>query len=567
MTDLEHELAAAANSIPMSLGDVDKVTALGRRRRARRRGALSGVTALALVASIATLANVNHDAPTNVATFGAVTRGDVDLEWEVLSTSDGLGMSGSDVNGAGPFYALSTAAGRADVGKNRPSRVLWRSDDGVSWTAATTLGNDLFLSDLAPADGRVYAVGTAPAQAGVKRRGDLVAGWSDNGGKTFSKTTLPIDWAGIESGSATTQLLGTQIASSDKGTIVTATVHAALDVPRLLPQGAAAPDGWATTATGVDVLGPEKDKLECPAGTTPARDAKMVEARGTNRAGGIGPVEQADTRPKAREVDPEWCVTDDDKRESVMVTPQEQRGVVRSFTWSELGVTGDLLDAATRQLFGFFAPKDTTDFTRVDLGAVRADTAYVDADEDGFHIFASSNVAGSNTADTVDLSSEDGRIWTSIAGPREMQWVSAAGTVAGRRIVIGDSATGTLVARADGAGGWAVTPLSSVIDPALSGGRPVHSFSAGIGALGVVVAATPTVDDANQSAVAPTLLVFSRDGSTWEDQSVEQIAGRAVGVPLRIFVSGQRAVVSLSGGSTREGEAPKPQTILVGTPA
>ena len=95
----------------------------------------------------------------------------------------------------------------------------------------------------------------------------------------------------------------------------------------------------------------------------------------------------------------------------------------------------------------------------------------------------------------------------------------------------------------------------------------MHSFAAGIGPLGVVVAATPEYDDANQSKAPSTLLVFSRDGATWEDESIETIAGHAVGVPLRIFVSGQRAVVSLSGGSARDGEPPKPQTILVGTPA
>jgi hypothetical protein len=65
----------------------------------------------------------------------------------------------------------------------------------------------------------------------------------------------------------------------------------------------------------------------------------------------------------------------------------------------------------------------------------------------------------------------------------------------------------------------------------------------------------------------PTLLAYSRDGVTWENHPVEELAGHKVGVPLRVIVSGARAVVALSGGSSEDGKATKPQTILVATPA
>jgi hypothetical protein len=562
MTDLEHDLTTAADRMSIGFGDVDMVISRARHRRARRQRVVGGVTAVALVASLATIANLDRDAKTPLATQPALARGDADLHWEVLSSTEGLGMTGSGVNGAGPFYALSTAPGQADVGKARASRVLWRSDDGVSWTAATTLGNDLFLSDLAPADGRVYAVGTAPAQAGVKRRGDLIAGWSDDGGKTFNKKVLPLDWNGMESNSTSVTLLDTQIASNDTGTVVIAAVRAALDVPRLLPNGVAAPDGWATTATGVDILGPEKDTVNCPPGTRSAAEAKMADAAG--RATVVAN-DQPDTRPKAREIEPAWCISDDRSGQGVAVSPQDSRGVVRSVTFSELGVSGDLLSAATNQVFAFFAPEGSTDFTRVDLGGVRGDSSFLDADDGAFHLFASASGTGYTPADTNDLRSEDGKTWTSVPGPANLSWVAAAGTVGGQRIVVGDSGDGTMIARADGAGGWVVTPLSSVIDPSITGGRPTHSLSAGIGTLGVVIAAAPEMDP-NASSEQSVRLVFSRDGNTWEDQPIEKVAGHSVGTPLRIFVSGQRAVVALSGGSAREGEAPKPQTVLVGTP-
>lgn len=564
MTDLEHDLAAAASRINLASGDLDAVTALARHRRTRTRRVLGGVTAAALVASIAAVVNIDP-APTPVASLGAVTRGDADMHWEVLSTSDGLGM-GAAANGSGPFYALSTAPGRADVGKDRPSRVLYRSADGVEWTAASTLGNDLFLSDLDAIDGRVYAVGTAPAQAGVQRRGDLVAGWSDDGGKNFSKSVLPIDWNGIESGAKNTYLTSSQIASTAKGTVVTASVQAALDVPKLLPSGATAPDGWVTTDSGVDVLGPAKES-DCPAGTKSAREMKMAQVAGRDPKAASVMSNERMQEPKSREVAPEYCIAEGDDGQGTLVTPQESRGVVRSYTWDELNVTGDLLGAVTHQLLAFFAPNGSADFTRVDLGNASADVAFLDADDSGFHLFSTSGGDSAGSIVTRDLSSQDGLTWKSVAGPSGLQWANAAGTVKGQRIVIGNTATGTVVARGDGNGGWVTTDLADLVDPAVSGGRPVHSYSAGVGPLGVVLVAQPEWDGMANEKEPQSVLVFSRDGETFEDTPIAKLAGRAVGVALQVFVSGQRAVVALSGGSTKEGEAPKPQTILVGTPA
>lgn len=559
MTDLEHDLASAADRLHLDHGDLEMVIARGRARRARKTRVMSGVTALALVAGAATMMSLRDGGNTPVNTQPALSQGDAGLHWEVQSTADGLGMSGPGVNGSGPYYALSTAAGTADVNKPRPSRVVWRSDDGIEWTAASTLGKDLYLSDLSPSDGRVYAVGTAPAQAGTKRRGDLVAGWSDDGGKTFNKKALPIDWAAMESKSTSVSLLDTQVASTGKGTVVVANVQAALDVPHLLPSGVTAPDGWATTATGVDILGPEKNGSDyCPPGTTNDK-AELEGANNAKRAGMISD-RNADL-PKQREVEPGWCFNKDNPDSGGQsVSPQEMRGVVRSLTWSDLGVSGDTEAAASKHVFGFFAPAGSTEFERVDLGNARTDSVFLDADDAGFNVFASGITYGSSPAGSTDLHSVDGKNWTSVAGPSDLSWISAAGTVEGTRTVIGDSSTGAVLARSNGSGGWVVTPLSSVVE---SNGKAVHALSAGVGGLGIVVALMPETDN----AVPPTILAFSRDGVTWENHPAEELADKTVGVPLRIVVSGQRAVVAFSGGSAKEGEAPKPQTILVATPA
>ncbi|MEY2426103.1 MAG: hypothetical protein QOI61_1675 [Actinomycetota bacterium] len=565
MTDLEHDLAAAADGVQLTHGDLDVVIARGRQRRQRRQRVLSGVTAIAVVASVAAVMNLRRDSGTPLATVPPMNQGNAGLEWEVQSTSSGLGMSGPGANGSGPYYALSTAAGQADVNKARPSRVVWRSDDGVEWTAASTLGKDLYLSDLSPNDGRVYAVGTAPGQAGVKRRGDLVAGWSDDGGKSFSKRALPVDWNAIESVATSVSVLDTQVASTNKGTVATAVVQAALDVPRLLPNGVTAPDGWATTASGVDVLGPEKDATPCPDGYT--TDKAVLETGGDS--GRAAKIADANGRerdlPRQREVEPGWCFAEDGSDSGVSVTPQEMRGVVRSVTWDELGVIGDARLAASKHLFGFFADVDSTDFERVDLGDARTDVGYLDADDAGFNLFASGVTYGSSPAGSVDMHSTDGKTWTSVAGPSGLNWISAAGTVNGVRTVIGDSETGSVIARVDGSGGWSVKPLSNVIE---NDGRPVHTLAAGIGGLGVIVALYPEAERTDRAdAMPPTLLAYSRDGVTWENHPVEELAGHKVGVPLRVIVSGARAVVALSGGSSEDGKATKPQTILVATPA
>jgi hypothetical protein len=325
-----------------------------------------------------------------------------------------------------------------------------------------------------------------------------------------------------------------------------------------------APDGWATTATGVDDLGPAKDQTPCPDGYT--TDKSALEANGeSSRSAKV-----ADSRdrerdlPRQREVEPGWCFAADGSDSGVSVTPQEMRGIVRSVTWDELGVNGDARLAASKHLFGFFAAANSTDFERVDLGGARSDMAYLDADDDGFNVFASGITYGSSPAGSVDLHSVDGKTWTSADGPADLNWISAAGTVNGVRTVVGDNSTGAVVARADGNGGWVVTPLAGVVD---SNGRPVHTMAAGVGGLGVIVALYPEYDEKDGVNLPPTLLAFSRDGVTWENHPVEQLAGHKVGVPLRVIVSGTRAVVALSGGSSADGTEPKPQTILVATPA
>src|SRR5205085_11807601 len=119
--------------------------------------------------------------------------------------------------------------------------------------------------------------------------------------------------------------------------------------------------------------------------------------------------------------------------------------------------------AASQQVFAFFVAPRSTDFARVDVGAARTEMAFLDADDDGFHLFTTRVAAGNDPLTTTDLRSVDGRSWTSTDGPSELRSVEAAGTVGGTRVVVGEGASGSVVARNDGAGGWVVSPLSSLV--------------------------------------------------------------------------------------------------------
>ncbi|HEX2701034.1 MAG TPA: hypothetical protein VHM89_12605 [Acidimicrobiales bacterium] len=567
MTEHNHTVASlragldqAARSFDVPGGDVDSVMRRSDRRAQRRRRLVAGMTALALVAGAVGALDLldGGDPEVSVASGGGLTQGDAGIAWRTVSPSSGLGYARGSVStsgaGAGPVYAISTAPGQAAPNVD-PQRVVWRSDDGVEWSAVTTLSGDLFLADLATRDDRVYAVGTGPATAaaGDRPTSPLLVGWSDDGARTWTRHALPLDLAALSSRTVASGVGNASVAAGPSGTVVMASVFAQLDVPSVLPPGAAAPNGWVLTDTGVDVLGPERP-VACPAGTSAPAEQKPQPP------------------PEARaEVWPSVCLADDGS--AVQIPPQQVRGVEASYTWEQLHVDGDLLQAVRHQPFAFAAAPGSDRFERVALPPLDEvqGPLMLDTDDAGFDLVTTTTgrilVDGSQTTGIVVLHSADGRSWERSSAPADDMWATAAGRVGGVATIVGQRRSGAVLLRSDGAGGWTTTPLAAALAHDVPEGFEMYVMSAAIGPFGIVAAVH--LEPGRRAVSRPVDLeehiLVSRDGRTWDDRTAAELTDRAVTGVLRASVVGDRAIVAVSVAS--EPGRRREQVVLVGTPS
>lgn len=570
---LDHELGRAAYAYELPAGDLDVVLRRGGVRAHRRRRTLAGLTAVALVATTVGAIDLldGGDREVSVASGGGLARGDVGIVWRTVSPSSGLGYTGGPDAGsgsAGPLYALSTAPGLASVNGPMP-RVVWRSDDGVEWTAVAGQAKDLYLADLATGDGRVYAVGTGPATAAVGGRSvsPLLVGWSDDGAKTWNRELLPIDLAALSGRATRAGVVNTAVASGPAGTVVAGVLSATLDVPAVLPAGATAPNGWALTDTGVDVLGPERE-VACPEGSAVPPEDKAMRQEKLARAGvaaGAG-----DEKPV--EVGPSLCLRGDGT--PVQVSPQDAYGVEASYTWEQLQVEGDLLRAVRSQPVAFRAAPGSERFERVDLPAVDqvGGPLLLDAGGGGFDLVTTTmsldREEGTRTSGLTILRSADGRSWAqSLSAPGADVWAGALGRVGGVATIVGQGPTGAVLVRADGAGDWTGSPLIAALEAGVPDGAEMHVMSAAMGPFGIVVAVNLVSEEraGDRPPEVEQRILVSRDGTTWGDHAVTDLAGRPVKGVIRASVVGERAVVAVS-VTAKDGDRPE-QIVLVGTPS
>ena len=551
MTEPTARLGAAfeaeARSMRVPAADVTDVVRRGRRRQTRQRRAVAGLVALSLVSAAVGIARLGGSTPeTTVASEGGTSRGPLGITWREVHPDSALSSNVRGVSAGRPLYALSTGPGERWREGSQPSRVVWRSDDGVEWAAVSTLGDDLFLADLTAPSGRVYAVGTAPGDAqtaGRRAVPDLVVGWSDDDGARFSRTKLPVDTAALARHNG--RIGDAEIASGPAGVLAVASMAVELDVPRLLPEGESAPHGWATTDTGVDILGPPRDDV-CPEGSTESK-------------------EDPDPRP-AREIPPTWC---SDGEQGSFVSPQDARGVTRSFTWHELGVEGDLLAAARRTPVAFRAAAGATKFERIDLPAIPnvLGEMLVEATSSGFQIaLASVQRYGMSQAVLTVLQSSDGGTWQRST-PSGGGWTMTLGELDGRSAVLVSTEQGGRLLLSDGNGGWRGIPLSDVVDPAVRGDRLIAVTAADIGPFGIAVGVTMYSPDRDRGQDDPRRRVLvSRDGSRWEDLALDDLVSEDGGIVTRVAVTDEIVLgVSLPDKSPGPGREPvRRQIALVG---
>lgn len=570
--NLDNDLRTTAAAFDVPPGDIDAVmTRAGRRTRTRR--ALTTVSTIAVVvAVVAVVVSNGRDhrvVPVHVA--GQPARlGDAGVGWRRVTNASVLAYT-PVAAGAGPVYALSTAPGQTDP--NTPAnRVVWRSDDGTEWQAVSTLGNDLFLADLAPTSDRIYAVGTGPATTATpgQKSSKLVAGWSDDNGTSWHQTDLPVDMSAIAARSLSSGIGLAHVASGPKGTLAVVTPSAQLDVNKVLPAGTTAPNGWAVTDNGVDVLGPTPTKDPCPSGTTSAKGGEVSSTAGP------GPVY------------PTYCMPGDGSKpvpervagqEPIEVSPQQARGVTASYTWDQLGVNGDLLRAVKHQPIGFFAPVASTRFERIDLpnppGA--GDATAVQAGKDGFDVvlnaaysLVASKQQSQPPSQVTIVHSADGHTWTSDGTVEHgVSWVSSAGLLAGMPALVADGDGGPVLLRSDGTGTWSPTSLAGLVD-APAGSR-LSVASSGVGPFGVVAVVAAMPDSSKTGGPArdgdPDYRVLtSRDGITWQSDKLDDIAGTTIMGSGYVLVTGNQALITaMPKYDPLKTKSPPPPITMVGS--
>ena len=287
----------------------------------------------------------------------------------------------------------------------------------------------------------------------------------------------------------------------------------------------AADDGWAIGPEGVDLLGPAPGA--CPAGTTPPEDVKVMRAEGDETSTTMAPaaadgtvVETPDAKETAGRVWSTVCVGADGN--DVEVTPQELRGVVGSYTWQQLGIGGDLLQAVLGQPFVFHAAPDGETFDRVDPGlpAGLAGPLVLDVRDDAFLVAAPVATGGMRV-----LTSADGISWTSSSAVGGLEWVGAAGRVGNRIALLGGDREGQMVLALGDGTSW------QEVDLAAATGLDGQAFlvDAAFGPNGVVAVLGDPAGGGRKEDEAPAYhLVASRDGETWSSESVDDVAGEPV---------------------------------------
>lgn len=152
-----------------------------------------------------------------------------------------------------PGVILATAPGRSDDYVPQ----MWRSDDGVTWTALNIDPPFGGLESLRFAGDRVYAVGTAPGIASTESN-PLMLGESQDGGTTWDQIELPVDTnAGHDLPFVMSVSSMAMLYPLDEGAVVFLYTGANLDWPAIAAAlGVEATDTLAGNATSDGVLVP-----------------------------------------------------------------------------------------------------------------------------------------------------------------------------------------------------------------------------------------------------------------------------------------------------------------------
>ena len=507
-----------ADGIALSSADPADVMRRGGRRRTRRRAALVGsVAAVGLLATSVAVRDSGNGQ--EVRSLGASATAST-YDWSTVTPASGLGYGSHSAQLAdGSVYSISTAPGpyQPDGPQSQFASTLYRSTDGSEWSAAS-LPSGVRSSDLAGAGDTLYSVGTAPS-------GGLVLSASTDGAASWTSASLPDDVVALQARHPGQIIAGPARVAARDGSHVVATIVATtqLDLTKLgHPEYPNDSYTWDWTDTGVTVS------------KTPISSCGTTDPVALDKEAGIA------------------C------REDVKTKVGDQ---VASYTYDELGVTGELRDHVGGKSY-VYASDDGHTFDRVDLPAevtshgVGGFVATPAATADGYRLVTSSYEARATTS-TI-LASTDGRTWTIEAtlpgSPNDV------GVLNGRLALStwsDQGASSVKVEQADGS--FSTLDLASAVATPAGASTSVDTVS--FGPLGIAA----VVGTAKEGGPYVQHIVHSADGATLQVQDVASLVhngGQVVG----LLVTPDAIVARVTTPGDDDVSTPPTQEVLVGTP-
>lgn len=560
--DLQEMLRSAAERISIPPSPVGLVMAKGQTRHHRQRTiSILAVVMVVAATAVVTLSNRGSHA-TTVASNGT-TGVSAALEWKAVNTAATLGYDTTlTPGGASALYAVSTAPGVSTNVNQTPT--LYRSVDGINWTPIAGPAG-LSLDSLSAVGDHVYEVGTGTATAAVATSTD---------GSTWQQSPLNLDLASVLTKATSNGTENVNVTAGAAGVLATVTVNATLDLAKVLPAGAPTPSSWVATADGVELL-----TGTCP--STPAQAyAGSGKATAADRAyeatGDASSAKAASGSTAARQA---YRVTGESPQAEPtgapvlcyspagtepgpgpyrdVVSAAALGPVAASYTWAQLGVSGDTERAVLDEPFGFLSTDGTT-FHPVTLpGSPGGGEPQIVAGPTGFGLVEADQAIGVNAERDAFYQSTDGANWVPappLPDPVDTYSVQV-GSLDGHFAIVDEGTPSHLETLVGDH--WAVTDLGQVA------GSPAGQGSVDQAAFGPLGVAMVLMNNA-ESGQTDGAVLYSPDGVTWSSSSLAAIAGGPVGDPNVISMTASQVVVVAPSGTPTN---PPSSLTLVGTPA
>jgi hypothetical protein len=395
--------------------------------------------------------------------------------------------------------------------------VLYHSANGQAWDVAA-LPDGLAPSGLAASDGTLYAVGTAPGGGGV----DVVIASSSDGAQTWSQARLPQPAADLEARFPNeVQVSAPVVAGGPTGLVAAVTVTASPDAARLLPADAPEHSGLQYTPTGIDLY-------------SPVDKATLEGCAVFSESSASGPPPDSDTSSLVQK---DNC-------------QQPQPQVVKSYTWSELGLEPEL-QALLGGVVHVYTSADGSTFDETpETGLPRGYVAALVGSDDGYRMF----LAGLQSSVAHPMFSADGRSWVA-SGDDITGWVRSTGRLAGNPAAVVDrNGGGTELLLAAPGGGWTTSDMGLT-------GPDQWVQDVAIGPLGVVAVVG--------GGSTRTEVVESADGHQFTRHELTELIGDDHWAMSGISMNADAVIVRLSQPSDPNAapeDVPTAQRLLVGVP-